>query len=78
MNSSIAVRGKLKGRHIELDEPIEDLEGEVEVYVRAADSVTPHRRDLLEVIAAMPVGRRDKADIDAELACERDSWDSRV
>ena len=77
MNSSITVRGKLKGRHIELDEAIEDLEGEVEVYVRAADRAIPHPRDLLEVIAAMPVGQREKADIDAQLACERDSWDGR-
>ena len=77
MNSSITIRGKLKGRHIELDEPIEDLEGDVEVYVRAADT-TPRTPDVLEVIATMPVGQRDKADIDAELACERNSWDSRA
>jgi len=78
VNSSIAVRGKLKGRHIELDEPIDDFEGEVEVCVRAADNATARAPRLLEVIAAMPVGRREKADMDAELACERDSWDGRI
>ncbi len=78
MDSSTAVRGKLKGRHIELDEPIEDLEGEVEVYIRAADTALPPALKLLEVIAAMPVGQREKADIDAEIAFERNSWDGRI
>jgi hypothetical protein len=78
MESGAAIRGKLKGRHIELDEPVDDLEGDVEVFVRAARDATPRAPDVLEVIAAMPPGNRDKAEIDADLAYERSSWDGRA
>ena len=78
MQSGAAIRGKLKGRLIELEEPVDDLEGDVEVFVRAAHEVTPQAPDVLEVIAAMPPGCREKSEIDAELAHDRDSWDGRA
>jgi len=73
-----AIRGRLKGRHIELEEPVDDLEGDVEVFVRAARDATPRAPDVLEVIAAMPPGNREKSEIDAELTRTRDSWDGRT
>ena len=78
MESRAAIRGKLKGRHIELEEPVDDLEGDVEVFVRAARDATPRAPDVLEVIAAMPPGDREKSEIDAELTHTRDSWDGRA
>ncbi len=71
MESGAAIRGKLKGRHIELEEPVDDLEGDVEVFVRAVRESTPRAPDVLEVIVAMPPGNRDKGEIDAELAHDR-------
>jgi hypothetical protein len=78
VESGAAIRGKLKGRHIELEEPVDDLEGDVEVFVRAARDATPRTPDILEVIAAMPPGNREKSEIDAELTHARDSWDGRA
>ena len=78
MESGAAIRGKLKGRHIELEEPVDNLEGDVEVFVRAAREATPRAPDVLEVIAAMPPGNREKSEIDAELAHDRDTWDGRA
>jgi hypothetical protein len=54
------------------------LEGDVEVFLRAARELTPRAPDVLEVIAAMPTGHREKSDIDAELAHDRDSWNGRA
>jgi len=78
VESGASIRGKLKGRHIELEESVDDLEGDVEVFVRAARESTPRAPDVLEVIAAMPTGNREKSEIDAELAHDRDSWDGRA
>jgi hypothetical protein len=71
VESGAAIRGKLKGRHIELEESVGDLEGDVEVFVRAARDATPRAPDVLEVIAAMPPGDREKSEIDAELTDQR-------
>lgn len=76
MTQPVRVRGRLKGRHIELESTIERLEGDVEVLVQAA----PARRstpDVLEVIAGLSQGSRSKANIDQQLADERESWQGR-
>ncbi len=52
MERGVVVRGTLRGRHIELDERVDELEGEVEVFLRSA-TVTPRPPDVLEVIATM-------------------------
>ena len=70
------VRGKLHGRHIELDERVDEFDGEVEVFVRSVGA-TPRPPDVLEVIAGMPVGTRSKDDIDGQLAEDRAGWASR-
>ena len=74
MERGVVVRGRLHGRHIELDEQVEDLDGEVEVFVRAVQGATPDPPDVLDVIAALPPGKRSKADIDQQVADERAGW----
>jgi hypothetical protein len=74
MQRSVLVRGRLHGRHIELDEEVEDLDGEVEVVVRAVSATTPKPPDVLVVIGALPPGRRSKAEIDQQVADERAGW----
>jgi hypothetical protein len=74
MERGVVVRGRLHGRHIELDEQVEDLDGEVEVFVRAVQGATPDPPDVLDVIAALPPGERSKANIDQQVADERAGW----
>jgi hypothetical protein len=76
MERGVVVRGRLHGRHIELDERVDDLDGEVEVFVRSLGA-TPPPPDVLEVIAALPAGTRSKADIDSQLADDRAGWTDR-
>jgi hypothetical protein len=76
MRRGVVVRGRLHGQHIELDEKIDALDGEVEVVVRSADS-TPRPPDVLEVIANLPAGTRSKEDIDQQLANDRSGWAGR-
>ena len=77
MERAIVVRGRLRGRHIELEETVEGIDGEVEVVVRAATGTTPRPPDVLDVIAALPPGARSKQDIDRQLRDERASWTGR-
>ena len=74
----MVVRGRLHGRHIDLDEAVDQLDGEVEVVVR---SVEPDRvgaiEDIFAFIRSLPGGTRTKEDIDGQIAEERDSWGER-
>ena len=76
MERGVVVRGRLRGRHIELDEEVDELDGEVEVFLRAVGS-TPRPPDVLDVIASLPVGTRSKGDIDSQLAEDRAGWSGR-
>lgn len=76
MERGVAVRGKLHGRHIELDEEVDELDGEVEVFLRPVVA-TPRPPDVLEVIASLPAGTRSKDDIDRQLADDRTGWTDR-
>jgi len=75
MERGVVVRGRLRGRRIDLDEPVDQLDGEVEVTVRSIAS--PHRTvtDMLAVLATFPPGTRSKEDVDRQIAEERASWD---
>ena len=66
----------MRGRHIELDEGVEELDGEVEVFLRSVGT-TPRPSDVLDVIASMPVVTRSKSDIDSQLAEDRAGWSDR-
>jgi hypothetical protein len=75
MERGVIARGRLHGRHIDLDEPLDQLEGEVEVTVRPAGTAHPTVADMLALIATFPPGTRTKEDIDRQIAEERASWD---
>ena len=78
MERGIVVRGRLRGRRIDLDEPVGELEGEVEVVVRAVEpAAAKPLESIFEFIRSLPPGTRTKEDIDGQIAAERDSWDDR-
>jgi hypothetical protein len=76
MERGVVVRGKLHGRYIELEEQVDELDGEVEVVLRPV-AVTPRPPDVLEVIASLPTGTRNKDAIDRQLAEDRAGWTGR-
>ncbi|MGO9837138.1 MAG: hypothetical protein ACLP1X_23325 [Polyangiaceae bacterium] len=75
MERGVIVRGRLHGRQIDLDEPVDQLEGEVEVTVRPVGASHPTVADMLTLIATFPPGTRTKEDIDRQIVEERASWD---
>ena len=73
MERAIIVRGRLSGqRRIDLDEPVEEVTGEVEIVVRRAPAT--QSRDIRDVLRSLPPGTRSKEDIDRQLAEEKASW----
>lgn len=78
MLRAIVVRGRLAdSRHIELDEPVDEMHGNVEITLRPVVETVRPSRDIAEIIASMRGGQRTKADIDAVLTDERTSWRER-
>jgi hypothetical protein len=79
MEKAIVVRGKLSDPlHIELAEPVTELQGEVEIVVRPVPSSRTHlHRDIFDFIASLPPGTRSKEDIDRQVQEERDTWGDR-
>jgi hypothetical protein len=77
MERSVVVRGRLHGRQIDLDEPVDALDGEVEVVVRPAQPRPSSAQDIFEFIRSLPSGTRTKEDIDRQIAEERDGWGER-
>lgn len=76
MERAQVVRGWLRGRHIDLDEPVSELDGEVEVTVRpVAATARPTVADLLVVVATFPPGTRTKEEIDRQIRDDRAGWD---
>ena len=78
MERAIIVRGRLSGpRRIDLDEPIEEVTGEVEVVLRPIERrEAEFQQDIFEFLRSLPPGTRSKEDIDRQIAEERDSWGS--
>ena len=77
MHRSVLDRGKLHGRQIDLDESVEGLEGDVEVFLRPAAGNRNSGADLLDVVSGLPAGTRSKEDMDAQLVDERSGWPAR-
>jgi hypothetical protein len=74
---AISVRGRLSGpTRIDLDEPVEDISGEVEVVIRQVEATAAPQRDIFDVLSSLPPGTRSKEDIDRQIAEERDSWNN--
>lgn len=79
MQRAIIVRGRLSGpRRIDLDEPVDEVTGEVEVIVRpiVREEGEP-AQDVFDFLRSLPPGTRSKEDIDRQIAEERDSWGER-
>ena len=77
MERAIVVRGKLsRQRHIELDEPVSEMEGPVEVVLRPARIIESETKNgsLLDLLAHLPAGTRTKVDIDQQIREEREDW----
>ena len=83
MERVVTVRGRLTdSRHIELDEPVDEIAGDVEVTVRPLDHARQEAATDIEALvrvadewrAKHPDHRRSKEDIDRDLAEERASW----
>jgi|GEM_PF-1500790 len=75
MQRGVVLRGRLHGRHIDLDEPLDELDGDVEVTVRPVAHARPTTDDLLALIATFPPGTRSKEDIDHQIAADRAGWE---
>lgn len=79
MTQAIIVKGRLvDSRHVELDQPLDQDTGEVEVIVRDGrnESAAP-RRSLADFIRSLPPGNRTMEDIVQQVREERDSWGDR-
>jgi len=79
MERAIVVRGELAdARHIELEEPITEIRGKVEVIVRSLhEEHVEAPEDIFDFIASLPPGTRSKEDIDRQIREERESWGDR-
>jgi hypothetical protein len=76
MQTAVIILGRLEdSRHIELEEPVEEMQGEVEVTLRPSHrQEAGQHQNIFELIASLPPGTRSKEDIDAQIAEERGSW----
>jgi hypothetical protein len=79
MQRTIAVKGRLiNPRTVELDEPVSELTGDVEVVLRAVTGDSTFQGEtIFEFLRRFPVGTRTKEDIDRQIGEERDSWGTR-
>ena len=74
----MVLRGRLRGKRIDLEEEVTEFDGEVEVFVRAAPPPATTSKDFLNVIASLSRGNRSKAEIDHDLTESRSEWDVRA
>ena len=75
MERAIVVRGILSDPlHIELAEPVTEVQGEIEIVVRSAPSSRPQaQQDIFDFIANLSPGTRSKEEIDCQLQEERNA-----
>ena len=79
MERIVTVRGKIvDSRRIELDEPLTDLRGDVEVVVKSAEASSDASSiDVFDLISRLLPGKRSKSDIDRQIGEEREAWGER-
>ncbi len=78
MNKAIIVTGHIADpTHIELEKPLTDLVGRVEIVIRAVPKRPSATPKIMDYIDSLTAGRRTKSDIDSKLSLERDEWDKR-
>jgi hypothetical protein len=75
MERAVIVKGRVTdSRHIELDEPVEGMTGNVEITMRRVPT-EESEEDVLDFLRRLPRGTRTKAEIDRYLEEERASWE---
>lgn len=76
MERVIVVRGELAdARHIELEEPVTEIRGKVEVFIRPVPQEQGAvGESIFDLIARLSRGTRSKEDIDRQIREERESW----
>ncbi len=75
MERLVVVRGRLHGRRIDLAQDVDDLDGDVEVTVRAVAAERPTVADMLALVATFPPATRSREEIDRQIAEDRAGWD---
>ena len=78
MQNLTIVTGRMTGpTSIELDRPLPDLHGEVEVVLRPRHStgVAADAQTVADLLAHLPPGTLTREQIDQRLREERDSWE---
>lgn len=74
MDKAVIVRGCLSDpKHIELDEPVTELSGAVEVVVRQAVGRS-EGHDILDLLSRLQPGKRSREDIDRQVQAEKAAW----
>ena len=72
MKNTLLIHGRLTGpTTIELDQPISDVEGEVDVIVRRKVETAEESETVFEFLSKLPPGTRSREDIDQEIREER-------
>jgi hypothetical protein len=82
MQRGFLVRGRLRGKHIELveDVTLPEAGGEaradvlVDVFICAARTAQAPSAQLLDLVANMPAGSCSKTELDLQLVTLRDEW----
>jgi hypothetical protein len=76
MQNAIVITGRLIGpMSVELDEPVSNATGNVEVIVRGVTAAS--EETVSEFLRRLPAGTRSKEDIDRQMRDERDAWGER-
>lgn len=76
MQTEIVLQGRIVGpTTIELDEPVSQTIGAVEVVVRQPAPRLQEDLSRVDFIMNLPPGTRTKEDIDAQIEDERNSWE---
>jgi hypothetical protein len=77
MERALIVRGRMTDpKRIDLDEPLDDLEGEVEVTVRSTQRQGVQAKEsVFDLIKRLPGGNRTKEEIDRQIEEDRKGWD---
>lgn len=79
MERALVVTGRMIGpTTVELDEPVSDMTGTVEVILRYRAKQQPQNGGSLSAyLRSLPPGTRTKEDVDRQIREERDSWGDR-
>ncbi|MBI2838411.1 MAG: hypothetical protein HYX75_08860 [Acidobacteria bacterium] len=78
MEKAVIVRGRLSDpQHVELDEPVTEIDGDVEVVLKSASAPRSGTTDIFDLIAGLRAGSRSKEDIDNQVHEERSTWGDR-